>query len=165
MACKRLDPHPANRGTAFFFPFVAHCPDFSISQTFHPHSSAGVGQRTFGDHPRGLHVDVTDLQGSFVLLSTCLSVLPATRNSPMGLMHQSGISEFYSGCFERNSIRITSVQQRGVYCTDPTGISRETPRGHRMDQNITNKGCSFYITGLLANLAPDPTWQPRPQAV
>lgn len=146
MACKRLDPHPANWGTAFFFPFVAHCPDFSISQTFHPRSS-------LGDHPRGLHVDVTDLQGSFVLLSALLSVLPATWNSPMGFMHQSGISGFYSGCFERNPIRINSIQQRGVYCTDSTGISRETPRGHRMDQNIKNKGCSFYITGAACSFS------------
>lgn len=82
----------------FFFLVVAHCPDFSISQTFHPLSGPGLGQRKFGDHSRGAACGYdSDLQGSRVLFSTGLSVLPATWNSPMGFLHQSGISELYLG--------------------------------------------------------------------
>lgn len=40
---KGLDPHAANREAAFFFLFVAYCSDFSMSQTFHPLSSTGLG--------------------------------------------------------------------------------------------------------------------------
>lgn len=135
-------------------PFLPLCGTLPRSQhfsNFSSLSSPAIGQRKFGGHSRGLYVDVTDLQGSCVLFSTCLSVLPATWNSPMGFMHQSGISEFYSGCFglERNPIRINAIQQRGVYCTDTTGISRDPTRTQNGPKHKEQRLFFLYYRGCL----------------